>query len=161
MATLKLANDSYDFIELDKLRISVSADDEDCPDQQQQMMNKRDRSEDDNMTTSSEISQKYQLLFTSSSSSSKPKKKRSKRQLNTTYFKQRFLLFSRLNEGIRFDRESWYSVTPEPIARHIAEHIERALISHSVASSSFSANQFIIRDGFCGAGGHNHSFSLL
>ncbi|KAH9392225.1 SUMO-conjugating enzyme UBC9 [Tyrophagus putrescentiae] len=37
VATLKLADDSYDFIELDKLRISVSADDEDCPDQQQQL----------------------------------------------------------------------------------------------------------------------------
>ncbi|KAH9392223.1 Trimethylguanosine synthase [Tyrophagus putrescentiae] len=121
-------------------------------------MNKRDRSEDDNMTTTgSEIFRKDQLLFTSSSSSSKPKKKR---QLNTTYFKQRFLLFSRFNEGIRFDRESWYSVTPEPIARHIAERIERALISHSVASSSSSANQFIIRDGFCGAGGHNHQFQF-
>ncbi|KAH9389351.1 Trimethylguanosine synthase [Tyrophagus putrescentiae] len=101
-------------------------------------MNKRDRSEDDNMTTTgSEIIQEDQLLFTSSSSSSTPKKKkRSKRQLNTTYFKQRFLLFSRFNEGIRFDRESWYSVTPEPIARHIAERIERALISHSQTSSS-------------------------
>ena len=99
-------------------------------------MNKRDRSEDDNMTTTgSEIFREDQLLFTSSSSSSTPKKKkRSKRQLNTTYFKQRFILFSRFNEGIRLDcRESWYSVTPEPIARHIAfERIERALISHSV-----------------------------
>ncbi len=37
VATLKLADDSYNFIELDKLRISVSADDEDCPDQQQQL----------------------------------------------------------------------------------------------------------------------------
>ncbi|KAH9402197.1 Trimethylguanosine synthase [Tyrophagus putrescentiae] len=64
VATLKLADDSYDFIELDKLRISVSADDEDYPDQQQQVMNKRDRSEDDNMTaTSSEISREDQLLL--------------------------------------------------------------------------------------------------
>lgn len=165
VATLKLADDSYDFIELDKLRISVSADDEDCADQQQQqVMNKRDRSEDDNMTTtSSEISREDQLLLTSSSSSSKPKKKRSKRQLNTTYFKQRFLLFSRFNEGIRLDRESWYSVTPEPIARHIAERIERALIRHSAASTSpsSSANQFIILDGFCGAGGNTIQFALM
>ncbi|KAH9410502.1 Trimethylguanosine synthase [Tyrophagus putrescentiae] len=162
VATLKLADDSYDFIELDKLRISVSADDEDCPDQQQQVMNKRDRSENDNMTTtSSEISREDQLLLTSFSSSSKPKKKRSKRQLNTTYFKQRFLFFSRFDEGIRLDSESWYSVTPEPIARHIAERIERELISHSAASSSSSANQFIIRDGFCGAGGNTIQFALM
>ncbi len=40
VATLKLTDDSYDFIELEKLRISVSTDDEDCPDQQQQL--KRD-----------------------------------------------------------------------------------------------------------------------
>ena len=162
VATLKLADDSYDFIELDKLRISVSADDEDCPDQQQQVMNKRDRSEDDNMTTTgSEISREDQLLLTSFSSSSKPKKKRSKRQLNTTYFKQRFLFFSRFDEGIRLDSESWYSVTPEPIARHIAERIERELISHSAASSSSSANQFISRDGFCGAGGNTIQFALM
>ncbi|KAH9402192.1 hypothetical protein TYRP_016246 [Tyrophagus putrescentiae] len=40
VATLELADDSYDFIELDKLRISVSADDKDCPDQQQQLKRK-------------------------------------------------------------------------------------------------------------------------
>ena len=36
---------------------------------------------------------------------------------------QRYRLWERYDEGegIRMDEESWYSVTPENIARHIAE----------------------------------------
>jgi hypothetical protein len=34
---------------------------------------------------------------------------------------QRYRLWSRFDEGIRMDREGWWSVTPESVAAHIAE----------------------------------------
>ena len=37
------------------------------------------------------------------------------------YWAQRFRLFSRYDEGVRLEPESWYSVTPERIAEHISE----------------------------------------
>jgi trimethylguanosine synthase len=39
------------------------------------------------------------------------------------YWSQRYRLFSKWNEGIRMDKESWFSVTPEKIAEHIAGKI--------------------------------------
>ncbi|KAL5558838.1 hypothetical protein UlMin_035049 [Ulmus minor] len=36
------------------------------------------------------------------------------------YWFQRYLLFSRYDDGIKMDKEGWFSVTPEPIARHHA-----------------------------------------
>ena len=37
------------------------------------------------------------------------------------YWAQRYRLFSLYDDGVRLDPESWYSVTPEKIAQHIAE----------------------------------------
>jgi trimethylguanosine synthase len=49
----------------------------------------------------------------------------------TKYWHQRYSLFSKFDDGIQLDegisitietmKESWYSVTPEAIAKHIAE----------------------------------------
>ncbi|KAJ8772841.1 hypothetical protein K2173_028018 [Erythroxylum novogranatense] len=36
------------------------------------------------------------------------------------YWCQRYHLFSRFDDGIKMDEEGWFSVTPEPIARHHA-----------------------------------------
>lgn len=36
------------------------------------------------------------------------------------YWCQRYLLFSRFDDGIQMDVEGWFSVTPEPIAKHHA-----------------------------------------
>ncbi|GAV89828.1 Methyltransf_15 domain-containing protein, partial [Cephalotus follicularis] len=36
------------------------------------------------------------------------------------YWCQRYLLFSKFDDGIKMDEEGWFSVTPEPIARHHA-----------------------------------------
>lgn len=36
------------------------------------------------------------------------------------YWYQRYLLFSRFDAGIQMDEEGWFSVTPEPIAKHHA-----------------------------------------
>lgn len=39
------------------------------------------------------------------------------------YWGQRYRYFSRFDEGVIMDEEGWYSVTPEAIARHIAERV--------------------------------------
>ena len=54
------------------------------------------------------------------------------------YWFQRYRLFSRFDEGIILDRESWFSVTPEKIAEHIAERCRCD----------------VVVDAFCGAGGN-------
>jgi len=60
------------------------------------------------------------------------------------YWSQRYRLFSKWNEGIRMDKESWFSVTPEKIAEHIAERCRCELIV----------------DGFCGVGGNAIQFAF-
>ena len=50
----------------------------------------------------------------------------------------RYNLFSRFDEGIELDVESWFSVTPEAIAQHIAERCRCD----------------VIIDAFCGVGGN-------
>jgi trimethylguanosine synthase len=47
-------------------------------------------------------------------------------------------LFTKFNEGILMDREGWFSVTPELVAKQIAQSL----------SCSF------ILDAFCGVGGN-------
>ena len=54
------------------------------------------------------------------------------------YWFQRYRLFSKFDSGIWMDRESWFSVTPEKIAKHLAERCRCELIL----------------DGFCGVGGN-------
>jgi len=58
-------------------------------------------------------------------------------------WRRRYFLFSKFDEGIRMDAESWYSVTPEPIAQHIAERCRCNLIL----------------DACCGAGGNAIHFA--
>lgn len=66
------------------------------------------------------------------------------------YWNQRYNLFSRFDDGIQLDDEAWYSVTPENIARHIAERFHRSL----------GDGHMIIVDGFCGVGGNLIQFAL-
>ncbi|ODN05721.1 Trimethylguanosine synthase [Orchesella cincta] len=60
------------------------------------------------------------------------------------YWAQRFELFSRFNAGIQLDAESWFSVTPEVIAAHIAERCQ---------------TDGTILDAFCGCGGNTIQFA--
>ncbi|CAB3259622.1 unnamed protein product [Arctia plantaginis] len=60
------------------------------------------------------------------------------------YWKKRHSLFFRFDEGIKLDRESWFSVTPENVALHIAHKYP-----HDV-----------VLDAFCGAGGNTIQFAL-
>ncbi|XP_054728542.1 trimethylguanosine synthase [Anastrepha obliqua] len=59
------------------------------------------------------------------------------------YWRKRFSLFSRYDDGIRLDCESWFSVTPEKIAIHMADRLACDLII----------------DAFCGCGGNAIQFA--
>ncbi|XP_017882255.1 trimethylguanosine synthase isoform X2 [Ceratina calcarata] len=85
----------------------------------------------------------------------KKRKKQSKRNINfpveidndktlMKYWLKRYRLFSKFDEGIKLDRESWFSVTPEKIAEHIAERCKCDTII----------------DAFCGAGGNAIQFAF-
>lgn len=67
------------------------------------------------------------------------------------YYNQRFRLFSRYNDGIRMDEEAWFSVTPENIAKHIADRVIK----------SIGSGHSIIVDGFCGVGGNLIQFANI
>ncbi|XP_070513392.1 trimethylguanosine synthase isoform X3 [Cardiocondyla obscurior] len=60
------------------------------------------------------------------------------------YYVKRFGLFSRYEDGIKLDRESWFSVTPEEIAKDIAERCRCDTII----------------DAFCGAGSNSIQFAF-
>ncbi|KAL4235706.1 Trimethylguanosine synthase [Mactra antiquata] len=59
------------------------------------------------------------------------------------YWAQRYRLFSRFDEGIKLDREGWFSVTPEKIAEHIADRCQCD----------------VVIDAFCGVGGNTIQFA--
>ncbi|XP_022830366.1 trimethylguanosine synthase-like [Spodoptera litura] len=59
------------------------------------------------------------------------------------YWRKRHILFHRFDEGIKLDRESWFSVTPESVAAHIAQKYKYD----------------VVIDAFCGAGGNTIQFA--
>lgn len=60
------------------------------------------------------------------------------------YWYKRFSLFSKFDQGIKLDKESWFSVTPEKVAIHTAERLKCD----------------IIVDAFCGCGGNSIQFAM-
>lgn len=64
------------------------------------------------------------------------------------YYTKRYTLFSKFDDGIQLDKESWYSVTPEKVAEHIALKCLHKLKT---------PNQLVI-DAFCGCGGNSIQF---
>ncbi|XP_065087493.1 trimethylguanosine synthase isoform X2 [Ochlerotatus camptorhynchus] len=60
------------------------------------------------------------------------------------YWYKRFSLFSLFDAGIKLDRESWFSVTPEKVASHTAVRCRSDLIV----------------DAFCGCGGNSIQFAF-
>uniref|UniRef100_A0A183BLJ0 Trimethylguanosine synthase n=1 Tax=Globodera pallida TaxID=36090 RepID=A0A183BLJ0_GLOPA len=63
------------------------------------------------------------------------------------YWFQRHRLFSKLKDGILMDREGWFSVTPERVARHVADRM--VLVPDCT-----------ILDAFTGVGGNAIQFAL-
>ncbi|KMS93283.1 hypothetical protein BVRB_033040, partial [Beta vulgaris subsp. vulgaris] len=53
--------------------------------------------------------------------------------ISLKYWRQRHLLFSRFNEGVQMDSESFYSVTPEAIAEHIAQRCQAGVVIDAFA----------------------------
>lgn len=60
------------------------------------------------------------------------------------YFNQRYSLFTKFDEGVELDNESWYSVTHEIIAEHIAKICRKCSV---------------VMDGFSGVGGNVIQFA--
>ena len=60
------------------------------------------------------------------------------------FWKKRYFLFSKFDRGIKIDDESWYSITPEPMAKHIAQRV----------SEKFGNGTSNVLDAFCGVGGN-------
>jgi predicted methyltransferase len=60
------------------------------------------------------------------------------------FWGRRRVLFSRFSEGVAMDETGWYSVTPEPIAKHYADRLR--------------AN--VIVDACCGVGGNAIQFAM-
>ncbi|KAI7860972.1 RNA cap guanine-N2 methyltransferase-domain-containing protein [Circinella umbellata] len=60
------------------------------------------------------------------------------------YYLQRYSYFTKYDQGILMDREGWFSVTPEKIARHIAK----------------KCRSKVIIDAFAGCGGNTIQFAL-
>ena len=63
-------------------------------------------------------------------------------QANMKYFVQRYMLFNRFDDGIKIDEEGWYSVTPEVVARHIAQRCRADLIVDAFVGVGGNAIQF-------------------
>jgi len=93
------------------------------------------------------------------SSPSKPVKKKKKKKMFrksnlpkeiaendklTKYWCNRYRLFSKYDQGILLDAESWFSVTPEKVSKHIAERCRCD----------------VLIDAFCGAGGNAIQFAF-
>ncbi|KAK4381408.1 Trimethylguanosine synthase [Sesamum angolense] len=58
------------------------------------------------------------------------------------YWCQRYLLFSRFDDGIMMDEEGWFSVTPEPIAKHHAARCGNSAIVDFFTGAGGNAIQF-------------------
>ncbi|KAL3069291.1 hypothetical protein niasHS_018016 [Heterodera schachtii] len=63
------------------------------------------------------------------------------------YWYQRNRFFSKLNNGILMDREGWFSVTPERVARHVADRV-------------VLLRDCTVLDAFTGVGGNAIQFAL-
>ncbi|KAI8067808.1 RNA cap guanine-N2 methyltransferase-domain-containing protein [Gongronella butleri] len=59
------------------------------------------------------------------------------------YFHQRYAYFTKYDQGILMDKEGWFSVTPEAMAKHVAER----------------CSTDVIIDAFCGCGGNAIQFA--
>ncbi|KAG2220654.1 hypothetical protein INT45_008197 [Circinella minor] len=60
------------------------------------------------------------------------------------YYNQRYSYFSKYDQGILMDQEGWFSVTPEKIARHIAERCRSNIIIDAFTGCGGNAIQFAL-----------------
>ncbi|KAK4500533.1 hypothetical protein PRZ48_008722 [Zasmidium cellare] len=67
----------------------------------------------------------------------------------TKYWLQRQNIFSKYDEGVWLTDDAWFGVTPEPVAKKIADHVATA-----------PAAKTVLIDAFAGAGGNVIAFAL-
>ncbi|CAG2120707.1 unnamed protein product [Medioppia subpectinata] len=123
--------------------INDSDSDSDGPPEERPTLIKRQH-ENDSIDFAEEVSEK-----SGKQKETKVRKVVNNKKPKSKYWHQRYRLFSRFDEGIQMDSESWYSVTPERIAKHIAHRF------------SLDNHNFIIIDAFCGSGGNTIQFALI
>jgi len=70
------------------------------------------------------------------------------------YWDQRYRLLSKYDHGIQLDAESWYSITPEIIAKHVAKRCLEQFNKHNIKLD-------MILDCFCGCGGNSIAFAEI
>lgn len=58
------------------------------------------------------------------------------------YWTQRYSLFSLFDSGIKMDEEGWFSVTPEPIAKHHASRVDAGVLIDCFTGVGGNAIQF-------------------
>lgn len=78
------------------------------------------------------------------------------------FWAQRKRLFSRYDEGIQIEYgEMWYSVTPESIAKHVAERTVQMVLECRRLSDAGAGidDGIVILDAFCGCGGNAIAFA--
>ena len=68
------------------------------------------------------------------------------------FWQKRYYLFSKFDRGVMIDDESWYSVTPEPMAKDIAQRV-----SERVGDQNNDQRANVL-DAFCGVGGNTVQF---
>lgn len=68
------------------------------------------------------------------------------------YYAQRFRYFTKYEQGIKLDYDMWFSVTPETIAKHVAQQ---------VYASYGETKNLTILDAFTGAGSNAIHFAAL
>lgn len=67
------------------------------------------------------------------------------------FYKKRRYLFSKYDQGIKLDEESWYSVTPESVGEYVAERI----------NATFPGQEVNVLDAFAGCGGNIIQFGKI
>ncbi|KAI3655131.1 hypothetical protein MP228_000511 [Amoeboaphelidium protococcarum] len=84
------------------------------------------------------------------------------------YYRKRYHLFSRFDDGIRLDDESWFSATPEIISKHHARHVVSRIIQRRVnqlPSVDNNTGKMVVLvnvvDAFSGSGSNSIQFALL
>lgn len=78
------------------------------------------------------------------------------------YWKSRFKIFSNYNDGIYLTDDAWFGVTPEPVARKIAEDIPLPIVpsSYYAYPGGDRPPATTVVDMFAGAGGNTIAFAL-
>lgn len=75
------------------------------------------------------------------------------------FYARRYQLFRRFDSGILLDAESWFSVTPEAVAAHVAARCYHSLTSSPHAHAK--SRPLTVLDAFCGSGGNTIQFGQI